>query len=123
MEQGFRRERGTNDVAVREGWPVTHLGKQVAAEKRRCRLFEKNSRFPVVRNMRRVDVTDALSAKIDDLTVCQLARRPVAEVVERDHAAERTVCDFGARGSGQELIHRTALVGLNVFESDPPQPL
>ncbi len=123
MEEFFSRERGADDIGVRDRGPVTRVSEEIAAEQCPGRLLEKDTRLPVVWHMRSVDVPDTLSAEVDDLAVRQLARRPVAEVVERDHAAERTMRNLGAGRRRQELVHGPAFVGLHVPECDPPEPL
>ena len=70
-----------------------------------------------MRHMRRVEIAHPLAAEVEHLAVGQRARRPVGQVVERDHAAERAVGHLRLRGGGQPLVHRAALVGFDMAEA------
>jgi hypothetical protein len=74
-------------------------------------------------HVRGVDVAHPVAAELDHLAVLEGYRRPVGHVVERHHATEGAVGDLGAGRSGEELVHRAALVGLDVAEGDPAQVL
>ena len=50
-------------------------------------------------------------------------RRTVGKVVQRDHACDGAVDDLGVGSVGQEEVHGTAFVGLDVTEGDPSQGL
>lgn len=87
------------------------------------RLECRETRFPSVRYMGRVDVAHAPTAEIKHLAVREHARRAVGEIVER-HQACRAAMDylrFWRRLEPQ--IHRTAFVGFDMAERDPAQPL
>jgi len=71
--------------------------------------------------MRRIDVAHAFAAEVDDLSVRELARAPIAKIVERDHTADHAVRDLGVRRLRKELVHRSALVRLDVTERDEAQ--
>ena len=80
MEQLFRRERGPDDVGVGDGRSVACMGEEITAKERAGGFLEQNARLPVVRDVRRIDMPDALAAEIDDRAVGQLARRSIAQV-------------------------------------------
>ena len=95
----------------------------VAAQQRPGRLLEQDLGLPAVGHMRRRDLPQPLGAEVDHLAILERSGRPVAEVVQRDHAPERPVGDLAVRGGGQPHVHGAALVGLHVSEADPPQGL
>jgi hypothetical protein len=76
-----------------------------------------------MRDVWRIDVPNALATQVDNVAVGQFARRPVAQVIERDHAADRPVRHLGTRGGGEEFVHRATLIGFHMSEGDPAQPL
>jgi len=59
--------------------------------------------------------------EVDRLAVGERPRQPVGEVVERHHAAQRAVRDRGGRRRREPVVHRAALVGLDMAEGDPAQ--
>ena len=61
--------------------------------------------------------------QLDHFAVGQRPGRAIGHVVERHHAANRSVCNLRVRSGSQELVHRTAFVGLHVPERDPAQTL
>src|SRR5262249_55253708 len=68
-----------------------------------------------MRDVRRVDETDALAAaEVDNFAVREYARGTIREIVEGYHAASLTVRGF---------VHRAALVGLEMPERDPTQAI
>ena len=122
MKKLFSSERRSDNISVSKRRPVPCMGEQITAKKGFGRLLENNPRFPVVRNVWRIDVSNLLATEINDLAVGQLARRSIAQVVERDHAAEGTVCDFRAWRGSEEFVHRAAFVGLHMSKGDPAKP-
>jgi hypothetical protein len=48
-----------------------------------------------------LDILHLLATAINDLAVGQPARWSIAQVVERDHTADGTVCDLGALCSSE----------------------
>src|ERR1700761_9029859 len=97
MKEIFCGQGGTHDVVVGERRSVAGVRKKIPAQKGLGRFLEKHTRLPVVRNVRRIDMANALATEVDDLSVGQLAWRPVTQVIERDHASERAMRDFGLR--------------------------
>src|SRR5580692_1914915 len=79
-------ECGAHDVAVSERRSVAGVREKISTEKRLGCFLEEHARLPVVRDVRRIDVANALTAEIDDLPVGELARRSITKVVKRDHA-------------------------------------
>ena len=120
-EDVFGERRALDDVVARERGTVADLGEEVTAEQRAGGLLVEHARVPAVGHVRCVDVTNPVRSQLDDLTVGERHRWTVAEVVVRDHAPERAVRDLGVRRDREELVHRAALVGLEVTERDPPQ--
>src|SRR6202051_5292590 len=96
MKHLLRSERGPDDIIFSRRRSVAGVGKQITTKKRLGRLLKNHPRCPVVRNVWRIDVPNLLATEINDLAVGQLARRSIAQVVKRNHTADRTVCDFGA---------------------------
>ena len=66
-------------------------------------------------------MTHALAAQVEDFTVRERAWRPVGHVVERHEAPDLAVRDLRIGRGGEPLVHRAALVRLDVPERDPPQ--
>jgi hypothetical protein len=66
------------------------VGEQVTTEQRLGDLLEHHLRLPVVRNVRRVDLSNLpanqLPSDVDDLSVAKWARLAIAHVVERQLA-------------------------------------
>ena len=108
-------------IIVSKRRAIAGVGKQVTTEKGLGRLLENDPRFPVMRNVWRIDVPNLLATEINHLAVGQLARRSIAQVIERDHAADGTVCDFGVWRGSEKFVHRTAFVGFHVSKGDPAQ--
>jgi len=123
MKHLLRSERGPDNIIVGKRRPLAGVGKEITTEKGLGGLLENNPRFPVVRNVWRIDVSNLLATEINDLTVGQFARRSFAQVVELDHTANSTVRDFGAWRGSEEFVHRTAFVGFHVSKGDPAEPL
>lgn len=69
-----------------------------------------------------VDVAHPVVAQVDHLAVGERQGGPVGHVVERHHAPEGSVGHLGFGGGGEELVHGTALVRLDMTEGDPAQP-
>jgi hypothetical protein len=109
-EKRFCGESGLDDVRLSQGRSVTRLGEQITAEQRTGGFLEKYARFPVVRDVRGINVPNAPVAEIDDLAVGQLPRRSIAQVVERDHTTDRSMRHLGAWRNGEEFVHCPALV-------------
>jgi len=122
MKHLFCSECGPDNITVSKRRSVPGMSEQITTEKGLGRLLENNPRFPVVRNVWRIDVSNLLAAEINDLAVGKLARRSIAQVIERDHTADGTVCDFRAWRGREEFVHRTAFVGLHVSKGDPAEP-
>ena len=76
-----------------------------------------------MRNVRRIDVPNALAADIDDLAVGEPAGRSITQIIERNQTTECTMRDLGARRRDEKLVHRPAFVRLHVSESDPSDSL
>ena len=123
MKHLLRSERGPDNIIVSKRRSVAGVGKEITTKKGLGRLLKNDPRFPVVRNVWRIDVPNLLATEINDLAVGQLARWSIAQVVERDHTADGTVCDFGAWRGSEEFVHRTAFVGLHVSKGDPAESL
>ena len=122
MKEFFCRERWSDDVCVSYRGAIACMREHVSAKKGLCGLFEKYTRLPVVRDVWRIDVPYAPTAEIDHLAICELARWSIAKVVERHHAADCAMCHLGTRRSGKKVVHRSALIGLDMSEGDPSQP-
>src|SRR4029077_19465461 len=122
MKHLLRSERGPDDIIISKRRSVAGVGKEIATKKGLGRLLKNDPRFPVVRNVWRIDVPNLFAAEINDLAVGQLARRSIAQVIERDHTADGTVCDFCAWRGSEEIVHRTAFVGFHVSKGDPAEP-
>ena len=97
--------------------------KQVAAQQRAGRLLVEDAGVPAVRGMRRIDEAHPLAADVDHLAVGEDAGRPVGEVIQGDEAAGGAVGRRRLRGGGEPFVHGAALVGLEMPEGDPAQPL
>src|SRR5580704_5837484 len=123
MKHLLRSDRGPNNIIVSKRRSVAGVSKEVTTKKGLGRLLKNDPRFPVVRNVWRIDVPNLLATEINDLAVGQLARRSIAQVVERNHTADGTVCDFGAWRGSEEFVHRTAFVGFHVSKGDPAESL
>ncbi|CAG4883986.1 protein of unknown function [Georgfuchsia toluolica] len=78
MKKLFCRKCGLNDVSISYWRSVACMREEVAAKECLGGFLEKNSRFPVVWNVWRVNVPNKLSAEIDGLTVSQLAWGTIA---------------------------------------------
>src|SRR5215472_13209871 len=77
-----------------------------------------------MRDVRRVDETDALTAaKVDDFAVRQYARGTIREIVEGYHAAGLTVRGRRLRRDREPFVHRAALVGLEMTKRYPTQAI
>jgi hypothetical protein len=99
------------------------MTEEIAAEKRGGRLLVEHLRLPAMGYVRRRNQPDPPASQIQDLAVVQDMRRAVGEVVDRDVAAETAVDHPRLRSRRQPLVHRSAFVGLDVAEADPPQAL
>jgi hypothetical protein len=73
--------------------------------------------------MRRADMPHPVPAELEDLAVGERHGRPVGQVVQRHHAAERPMGGFGLRRCGEQLVHGPALVGFDMAEGDPAEPV
>lgn len=62
-------------------------------------------------------------ADVEDVAVSEGARRSVQHVVEGEHHPCRTVSDLRVGCRGEELVDGPALVGLDVGEGDPAEPV
>jgi len=105
------------------GGPSPASGKRLPQEERLRGFLEKNARFSVGRHVVLIVVPNAPTAEIDDLAVCEPARRSMAQIIERDHATDRAVRHRRTQRSGEKFVHPPALVGFHVPEGDPPEPL
>src|SRR5215468_12342848 len=77
-----------------------------------------------MRDVRRVDKTDALTAtEIDNFAVRQYARWTIREIVEGYHTTGLTVRGRCLRRDREPFVHRAALVGLEMPERDPTQAI
>jgi hypothetical protein len=119
VENFFGSERRPDYVFVDKCRTIAGMGEQIVAEESLGAFLKQNPCFPVMRNVRSIDVPNALATEIDDFAIGQLAGRSIAHVVERNHATECTVRDLGARRGGEKFVHRSALVRLHVSEGDP----
>lgn len=97
MEKFLRSKRRPDYVLVGNRRTFAGMSEQIAAEQSLGRFFEQNPCFPVVRNVRSIDVSNAPATEIDDLSVGQLAGRSITQIIERDQATECTVRDLRAR--------------------------
>jgi len=122
MKHLLRSERGpTISLSVSAGPSPVWVNSR---HKKASWSFAQNDpRFPVVRNVWRIDVPNLLATEINDLAVGQLAWRSIAQVVKRNHTADGTVCDFGAWRGSEEFVHCTAFVGFHVSKGDPAESL
>ena len=82
MKHLLRSERGADNIIVSKRRSVAGVGKQITTKKCLGRLLKKDPRFPVVRNVRRIDVPNLLATEINHLAVRQLARWSIAQVVK-----------------------------------------
>ena len=87
-------------------------------------FLDHHTGVPAMRDMRRIDPAHTLAAaELDHLAIGKSARRPTGEIVERHHAADLAVGGLGLRRDGQPVIQGAALIGLEMAEGDPAQPL
>ena len=98
------------------GAPSPTWLKRSPQRQRARRLLEDQSRFPGVGHVRRVDPADTFANEIENLPVGKDARRSVGEIVQRHHAGGRAMRHLRVRSGGQPVVHRAALVGLEVAE-------
>jgi hypothetical protein len=112
---------GLHDVAFCQCRPVAEVGEQVPAEQGAGGLLEEDAGLPSMGHVRRIDVAYSLAPQVKDVTVGHGHRRAIGKIVQRDHAAQRPVRDLCGRGRGEEQVHRSALISLDVTERDPPQ--
>ena len=89
--------------------------KQVAAEQRPGRGLEQQPALPVVRQVG-VSSQRTPPAQRQLLAVGQRARRPIGQVVHRDHRRGRAAHRLGAGRDREPVVQRAALVGLHVRE-------
>jgi hypothetical protein len=120
MENRFGIERGRDYVPVGKRRTIAGMGEQIAAEERLGRFFEQKPCLPIMRNVRSIDVPNALATEIDDLAIGQLAGRSITQIIERNQATKRTVRDLGSRRGSEKFVHRPALVRLHVPKRNPP---
>jgi hypothetical protein len=80
MENRFGIERWPNYVIVRKRRAIAGVSEQITAEKSLGRFFEQKPCFPVMRNVRRIDVPNALA--INTLSGCKY---PTASSSHGDH--------------------------------------
>ena len=100
------------------------LGEKVAAHQRSGRLLVEHAGIPPVRDMRSVEIANALPvAEVDGLTVGQGAGQAVGCIVQRDQATGLSVRSFGLRRDRKPFVQRAALVGLEMAEANPAQAL
>jgi hypothetical protein len=122
FEQVFGGDRGTDDVALRQGRSVAELGEQVAAQQRPGRFFIDDARFPAMGNVRRVEVANPLAvAELDRLAVLQNPRCAVGHVIQRYQTSGLSVGYLGLRRDCQPLVHRATFIGFEVTISNPAQ--
>ncbi len=121
MKHLLRSQRGPDNIIVSKCRSVASVGKEIAAKKGLGGLLKKNPRFPVVRNVWRIDMPNLLATEINNLAVGQLARWSIAQVVERDHTADGTMCDFRVWRGSEEFVHGAAFVGFHVSKHDPTE--
>src|SRR5204863_4576813 len=69
--------------------------------------------------MRRIDVTNSLTAKVENFAILERPRLSVREIVQRNHDADHTMRNLGRGRSSKPLIHRTAFVGFHMTKRDP----
>lgn len=122
-EEVLRHLGGAEDVAVGQRPPVAQLGEQITAQQGRRRLLEQEPRLPGVGDVRRVEVAKPKGPDDLDLAVGEGPGRPVGHLVQRHRTPEAAVGHLRVGSDRQELVHRAALVGLDVTERNPPQPL
>ena len=123
MKHLLSSQCGPDNIIVSKRRSVAGVSKEVTTKKGLGCLLKNDPCFPIVRNVRRIDVPNLLATEINDLAVGQPARRSIAQVVERYHTARGTVCDFGAWRRGEKFVHRTAFVGFHVPKCDPSESL
>ena len=121
MENLFGSERRSDYVPIGKCRTIAGMGEEIAAEEGLGRFLEQNPRFPVVRNVRSIDMANTLAAEIEDFAISQFAGRSITQIVKRNHAADCAMRDLGTWRGGEEFIHRPALVRLHVSEGDPPE--
>src|ERR1035437_3659246 len=122
-EQVFGLLGWAEDVGFGQCWSVAQVSEQVPAQQRLGGFFEQHPGLPCVRHVGCVQVAYAHPAQGDRLAVGQGSGRAVGHLVQGYLAASRTVCDLRLGCDGEELVHCAALVGLDMAERDPAQPV
>ena len=115
---------GTEDVRLgQRGKAAPTLGEQIAAEQgSRVRLV-KETALPRVGQMRRVKPGHAAGAQGKGLAVGQRPGWAVGQVADGDHGGHLPAQGQGVQGRREPLVRGSTLIGLDVRETDPPEPL
>src|SRR5450631_397896 len=122
-EQVFGLLGWAEDVGFGQCWSLAQVSEQVPAQQRLGGFFEQHPGLPCVWDVGCVQVAYAHPAEGDRLAVGQRSGRAVGHLVQGDLAAARAVRDLRLGGYGEELVHCAALVGLDVTERYPAQPI
>src|SRR5439155_13513510 len=88
---------------------VARLREQIAAQQRARSDFKQVSALPGVREVRRVEPADPMTAERQLLAIRERTRRTI-EAVAVDQRVDPPAHRFGARGNGEEVIERATLV-------------
>src|SRR6185312_16558532 len=109
-----------NDIIARHGRPVAAMREKIAAKERGAGFFEKQPRIPAMRQMRRVEMANALAAEIEGLVIAQRAQA-IGQIADPDPAANRPMHDGGAGRRLEPIRERAAFIGLDMAEAYPAQ--
>jgi hypothetical protein len=74
-----------------------------------------------MRDVRGVNVAEALAANIDNLSIRKHAWRPVSHIGDRNTATNHAVRKLRLRRRRQPFVHRSALVRFKVSKGQPAQ--
>ena len=77
-EKLFRKECGSDNIIVSKRRPIASMGEEITTEKGLGGLLENDARFPVMRNVWRIDVPNLFATEINDFAVGEFARRSIA---------------------------------------------
>lgn len=89
MKQSLTFDCRADEIIAGQGLTVADMREEVAAQQGTGGLLVYYLSFPSMWDVRGRDYPHLFAAKVNQLVYRNRSRRPVGEIIERNHAAER----------------------------------